>query len=54
VGGLSRDGRTLRDQGIQLSFNHQKRFGGPFRAAKHRLDDGAIGELERFVSATES
>lgn len=33
--------------GVQLSFNHQKRFSGPVRAAKRRLDDGAIGELER-------
>jgi predicted dehydrogenase len=38
---------------IQLSFNHQKRFGGPFRAAKRLLDDGAIGDLERLEFSTE-
>jgi predicted dehydrogenase len=35
-------------EGVQLSFNHQKRFGGPVREAKRLLDDGAIGELERL------
>ena len=44
---------TCENRGIQLSFNHQKRFGGPFRAAKHLLDDGAIGELERLEFSTE-
>jgi len=44
---------TCENRGIQLSFNHQKRFGGPFRVAKHLLDDGAIGELERLEFSTE-
>ena len=35
-------------EGVQLSFNHQKRFAGPVREAKWLLDDGAIGELERL------
>lgn len=39
--------------GVQLSFNHQKRFGGPIREAKRLLDDGAIGELERLEFSEE-
>lgn len=34
--------------GVQLTFNHQRRFGGPFRAAKALLKEGAIGPLERM------
>jgi predicted dehydrogenase len=33
---------------IQLTFNHQRRFGGPFREAKSLLDDGRIGKLQRI------
>jgi len=44
---------VCENRGIQLSFNHQKRFGGPFRAAKSLLDDGAIGNLERLEFSTE-
>ncbi|MFC7195409.1 Gfo/Idh/MocA family protein [Halosimplex aquaticum] len=32
---------------VQLTFNHQRRFGEPFRRAKELLDDGEIGDLER-------
>ncbi|WP_321112048.1 Gfo/Idh/MocA family protein [Halorussus salinisoli] len=35
------------ETGIQLTFNHQRRFGEPFLKAKELLDDGAIGELQR-------
>ncbi|HWQ15080.1 MAG TPA: Gfo/Idh/MocA family oxidoreductase [Roseiflexaceae bacterium] len=34
--------------GVQLTFNHQRRFGAPFRAAKALLQEGAIGALERM------
>jgi UDP-N-acetylglucosamine 3-dehydrogenase len=34
--------------GVQLTFNHQRRFGTPFRAAKKLLDDGRIGNLVRL------
>ena len=34
--------------GVQLSFNHQKRFSGPVREAGRLLADGAIGTLERL------
>jgi UDP-N-acetylglucosamine 3-dehydrogenase len=33
---------------VQLSFNHQRRFGKPFRKAKELLDGGAIGQLTRL------
>ncbi|WP_436924406.1 Gfo/Idh/MocA family protein [Halosimplex amylolyticum] len=32
---------------VQLTFNHQRRFGEPFRRAKELLDAGEIGDLER-------
>ncbi|MFB6126584.1 MAG: Gfo/Idh/MocA family protein [Halolamina sp.] len=35
----------------QLTFNHQRRFGRPFRRAKELLKDGAIGELRRVEFA---
>lgn len=34
--------------GVQLTFNHQRRFGEPFRKAKELLKAGAIGELQRL------
>lgn len=39
---------TCKRAGIQLTFNHQRRFGRPFRKAKKRLDEGAIGSLDRI------
>jgi predicted dehydrogenase len=33
-------------QGVQLTFNHQRRFNVPFQTAKAMLDAGEIGELE--------
>jgi UDP-N-acetylglucosamine 3-dehydrogenase len=38
--------------GVVLTFNHQRRFGKPFRKAKELLDGGAIGELERLEAFT--
>lgn len=34
--------------GVQLTFNHQRRFGGPFRRAKELLNAGEIGSLRRI------
>lgn len=34
--------------GTQLTFNHQRRFGAPFQAARDRLRAGAIGRLRRM------
>jgi UDP-N-acetylglucosamine 3-dehydrogenase len=36
--------------GTKLTFNHQRRFGKPFRHAKEILDSGEIGELVRMES----
>ena len=35
-------------QGVQLTFNHQRRFSRPYRKAKTLLDEGEIGELQRI------
>jgi predicted dehydrogenase len=35
------------EHGVQLTFNHQRRFGAPFAGARALLDDGAIGTLVR-------
>jgi predicted dehydrogenase len=39
--------RVCRDAGVQLTINHQRRFGSPFRRAKSLLEAGAIGALQR-------
>jgi UDP-N-acetylglucosamine 3-dehydrogenase len=39
-------------RGVQLTLNHQRRFGAPFRRAKELLDDGTIGELARIEAFT--
>lgn len=36
---------------VNLTFNHQRRFGAPYRTAKRLLDDGEIGDLERVEMA---
>jgi predicted dehydrogenase len=33
--------------GVQLTFNHQRRFAVPFRMARALVRDGAIGDLQR-------
>ncbi|MDZ4717068.1 MAG: Gfo/Idh/MocA family oxidoreductase [Roseiflexaceae bacterium] len=38
--------------GCQLTFNHQRRFGAPFREAKRLLKEGAIGQLVRLEGTT--
>jgi predicted dehydrogenase len=40
--------RACESAGIQLTFNHQRRFGPAWRRAKDLLDSGAIGELRRL------
>lgn len=35
-------------RGVQLTFNHQRRFLEPFRRARRLLRDGVIGELTRL------
>ncbi len=40
--------------GVQLTFNHQRRFGTPFRAAKALLASGRIGTLERIEATCDN
>jgi predicted dehydrogenase len=40
--------------GAQLTFNHQRRFGRPFREAKALLDAGAIGPLLRMEATCDN
>lgn len=43
--------RVAKETGTKLTFNHQRRFGRPYRQAKRLLDDGEIGRLERIEMA---
>lgn len=38
-------------QGVQLTFNHQRRFAAPFRRARALLQAGEIGALQRMEGA---
>ncbi len=44
--------RAAEEHGVQLTFDHQRRFGAPFRKAKELLKAGAIGELVRLEAST--
>ncbi|HYF48980.1 MAG TPA: Gfo/Idh/MocA family oxidoreductase [Planctomycetota bacterium] len=35
------------ENGTQLCFNHQRRYGKPFRIARKLIEEGAIGKLQR-------
>ena len=39
---------TCDREGVQLTINHQRRFGAPFKRAKSLVDDGTVGNLERI------
>ena len=43
--GCKRMAQVCEERGVQLTFNHMRRFGGPFRMAKEMLDAGEIGDL---------
>ncbi|WP_372480925.1 Gfo/Idh/MocA family protein (plasmid) [Halomicrobium sp. HM KBTZ05] len=47
-GGARRMARVCEQEDVALTFNHMRRFGAPFRAAKRKLDAGAIGDLRRI------
>lgn len=47
-GGARRMTTACEEAGIQLTFNHQRRFGRHWRKAKSLLDAGEIGSLERL------
>jgi UDP-N-acetylglucosamine 3-dehydrogenase len=40
--------RVCDEHGVQLTFNHQRRFGPEFRQAREILRSGAIGDLVRL------
>ena len=47
-GGAKRMFEECERRGVQLTFNHQRRFGRPFRMAKELLKAGEIGHLVRL------
>jgi len=50
-GGATRMAQAATRRDVHLTFNHQRRFGRPFRKAKELLDAGEIGALERVEFA---
>jgi len=46
-GGSKRMAAVCEEWDVDLTFNHMRRFGAPFRAAKRRLDAGVVGDLKR-------
>ena len=49
-GGARRMAAAAEQAGVQLTFNHQRRYGAPFVMARRLLDDGVIGKLVRLES----
>lgn len=47
-GGATRMAQAAIAANVQLTFNHQRRYGAPFVLAKQMLDAGEIGELSRL------
>ena len=47
-GGAKRMAKAAAEAGVQLTFNHQRRYGQAFVIAKKMLDDGKIGKLRRL------
>jgi len=43
---------VCEQRGVQLTFNHQRRFGAPFRAVRELVEDEAVGELLRIEAYT--
>lgn len=50
-GNSKRMAEECERRGVQLTFNHQRRFGKPFRMARELLKAGEIGELVRLEGA---
>jgi predicted dehydrogenase len=46
--GAARMAKAAKEKGCQLTFNHQRRYGAPFKMAKDLIDRGEIGDLQRF------
>jgi len=49
-GNARRMAALAQEKGVQLTFNHQRRYGRPFTMAKQLLTEGAIGTLVRQES----
>ncbi len=45
---------TCEKNGVQLTFNHQRRFNEPFRKARELLRSGAIGDLQRIEATCDN
>ena len=45
---------ACEQNGVQLTFNHQRRFNEPFRKARELLRSGAIGELQRIEATCDN
>ncbi|MDX1932160.1 MAG: Gfo/Idh/MocA family oxidoreductase [Capsulimonadales bacterium] len=50
-GEARRMAEAAKANGVQLTFNHQRRFNNPFQTAKRLLNEGAIGKLVRIEGA---
>lgn len=48
IGGARRMIEVCDEEGAMLCFNHQRRYGAPFRMAKEILTSGQIGDLVRM------
>jgi predicted dehydrogenase len=46
--------RVCETEGVQLTINHQKRFGKPVRQAKTLVSEGRIGDVERLEFGAET
>ncbi len=47
-GGSRLMAQECQRRGVQLTFNHQRRFGAPFYMAKQLLKEGVVGDLVRL------
>ncbi|NWG75246.1 MAG: Gfo/Idh/MocA family oxidoreductase [Rubrivivax sp.] len=53
-GEAKRMAAACAEAGIQLTFNHQRRFGHAYRKAKELLKAGLIGELKRLEASCDN
>ena len=45
---------ACRENGVQLTFNHQRRFNGPIQAARRMIHAGEIGEVVRLEGSSDN
>jgi predicted dehydrogenase len=53
-GEARRMAEVCRERGVQLTFNHQRRFAEPFITARELLKSGAIGEIQRLEATCDN